>query len=213
MGPPAGVGAATLPADRLATAAFATVRERGYEKASVGEILRRAGLEVPESESPAADKEKVIAGAFEAELRRLKERVTDAYLEAGPWPDSLRAGAHEAARWLLDRPDFAWFLAIGVREAGQTSIARRDEALSWAAGLVDAGRLSAAEPERVPRIASTIAVGAALEGMRRSFFLEDDLDLLAEIPLLMYIAVRPYLGEELARRELNIPVPARSLLS
>jgi hypothetical protein len=50
-------------------------------------------------------------------------------------------------------------------------------------------------------------VGSVVEGLRRQQEGTLPGDVVSLVPRMMYVAVRPYLGEEAARRELEIPPP------
>jgi hypothetical protein len=95
---------------------------------------------------------------------------------------------------------------VGVLDAGEMAQVRREEVFRWCASLVEAGR-EASPGEPPPRSAALITVGAVVEGLRRQQ--EGTLrgDPVEVVPQMMYRAVRPYLGEEAALRELGIPPP------
>ena len=98
-----------------------------------------------------------------------------------------------------------WMAALEA--AGELVRARREALFRWGASLVDAGRSLAGDPEEVPQRAGLLAVGAVVEELRRSQEGRLEGKIVAAVPRLMYAAVRPYLGEEAARRELEIPLP------
>jgi AcrR family transcriptional regulator len=197
---------AALFAHPLATALLAVVHERGYEAATVEEILARAGISRADFDRRFAGKEDVTLRVFEAMIDDYVGRVGRAFAAAPPWPASLRAAAYETARWILAHPDGTWFGMVGVLEAGDMALVRREEVFRWAASLIDRGRELASEPEAVPRAAPLIAVGAMVDGLRRQQ--QRELKVRVEVvPRLMYASVRPYLGEVAARRELTIPPP------
>jgi hypothetical protein len=60
----------------------------------------------------------------------------------------------------------------------------------------------------VPAFAAESIVGAIAQLMARNSERDDPRDPVAAVPEMMYLAVRPYLGEEAARRELTIPPPS-----
>ncbi len=202
-----GRGVALL-ADPIASAVVETIRARGYPQASIEEFVSRAGISRPEFEARFADKEEVTELIIEAHLECLVERVDGAFEKAPSWPGSLRAAAYETARYLGENPAMTWFMLVGVLEAGDMARARRDQIFGWAAGLIDAGRTAAPDPRAVPRSAPLMAVGAIVETLRRHHAEGVEIDVAESLPWLMCAAVRPYLGDEAARAELEIAVPA-----
>ena len=106
------------------------------------------------------------------------------------------------AWWIRESPDSVWFDMVGVLGAGDTVRVRPEELFKWGTGLVD-GAL-APDPDAVLRSAPIVVVGSIAEAVRR----HEEGSLLEQahtsVPRLMYLAARPYLGEEAARAELEI---------
>jgi AcrR family transcriptional regulator len=191
----------------LAPATLQVLREQGYQRARLGDICARAGLTKSDLPRRLRHKGLLCLAVSEAYVSNFRFRATRAFEEGGTWPDSLRAAAYETVRWIADYPDAAWWGTVGVLEVGEIGRAKRDGVFKWAETMIDAGREVAPDPDLVPRSASTIAVGAIIETLGRRVqgtVLEDPV---AELPRMMYGAVLPYLGEEVARRELSIPPP------
>jgi AcrR family transcriptional regulator len=196
-------GAALL-AHPIAAAVIAVVRERGYEFATAAEFQTRAGMSEGEFGRQFESKADATLRVLEACIADFKARVGDAYRAAGPWPESLRAAAYEVARWMRDHPDATWFGLIAMLDGGEMARVRREQTFLWAAQLIDAGREVAPDPAAVPASASLLAVGAVVENARRQ---EEGSIGGVTVRGLMYGAVRPYLGEDAARAELEIPLP------
>jgi AcrR family transcriptional regulator len=191
----------------LTTAVVEVVNERGYELADVETIIERAGISRSEFDRYFEDKADLVMRIVEAALAYFRERVEAAYREGGKWPDNIRAAAYETARWLIEFPEATRFVMISATAAGEMVRARREEIFRWGASLVDGGRPLAGDPEGVPQRAGLLAIGAVVEELRRSQEGRLEGKIVAAVPRLMYAAVRPYLGEEAARRELQIPLP------
>lgn len=208
MAEPAALEGARLISHPLGLAVVEVINERGYELASVEEFLARAGIGREEFDRNFSGKAEVTRRVYEAFAADFVGCVQAAYDAAGPWPASLRAAAYEVTRWMADHPAVTRFGNVGMLEAPELGRVRREELFRWCAGLIDAGRALAPDPDAVPAAAPLIAVGSVAEISRRHQ--EGSLagDPVAMVPELMYAAVRPYLGEEAARRELAVPPPA-----
>jgi AcrR family transcriptional regulator len=193
--------------DPLAMAVMRAVRERGYARARIGDLLEGSGVSRAEFDRSFTGKADVILQVMEANIGDFKSRVGTAYDAESSWPENLRAGGWEMARWIRDNPESVWFDTVGVLGAGDMVLVRREELFRWGVGLVDAGRQVAPDPAVVPRSAPVHVVGSIVETVRR--FEESSLldDAFTSVPRMMYAAVRPYLGEEAARAELEIPPP------
>jgi hypothetical protein len=76
---------------------------------------------------------------------------------------------------------------------------------------VDEGRAEAAPDPEVSRNTALAVAGGMFQRLWAIVGEGDDLPPPAEVvPEMMYMAVLPYLGEEAAREELNIPPPGES---
>ncbi|HEX4304731.1 MAG TPA: TetR/AcrR family transcriptional regulator [Solirubrobacterales bacterium] len=200
-------GAALL-AHPITEAVLATIRELGFEEASVEDFVKRAGISRAEFHSHFSGKQEVTLLILESHIDRFVERVGRAYLKVETWPDNLRAAAYEVARYRLEYPDLIWLAMVGVLEIDDMARARRDQVFRWTADLIDAGRTVAPDPAAVPPAASMMAVGAVVETMRRRQAEGAVANVVANLPQMMYAVVKPYLGEEAARAELTIELPA-----
>ncbi|HVS99167.1 MAG TPA: hypothetical protein VHE08_01490 [Solirubrobacterales bacterium] len=200
-------GAALL-AHPIAAAIVATIHDRGYATATVEEFMVRAEMTRREFDHHFAGKDEAALRVLEAHIDAYVERAGRAYDAVATWPDNLRAAAYETTRYILENPEMTWFGMVGVLEADDLARARRDQVFSWAAGLIDAGRGVAPDPTAIPRSAAMVAVGAIVEALRRTQESGLPVKPVEAVPVLMYAAVRPYLGEETARAELVIAPPA-----
>lgn len=203
-------GAALL-AHPLTDALIAMVREHGYEGAGLAEILERANFDRAAFEREFDGKEDLVLRVVDAISDDFRSRVVDAFETEAEWPATLRAAGWEMARWILDNPESVWFGMVGVLDAGDMVLTRRRELFLWCTTLVDAGRALAPDPTAVPPLAPLMSVGAVVELLRRGAEGQPLQGVVGAVPFLLYGAVRPYLGEDAARRELSI-VPPSDLL-
>jgi AcrR family transcriptional regulator len=191
----------------LASATMTVLREKGFDAATVAEICARAGVAETELPRRFTDIRLLALSVSEAYVGDFRARVDAAFKSEERWPDTLRAAAYETLRWIQDYPEATWWGTVGVLEAGEVARAHRDGAFAWASGLIDAGRQVAPDPAAVPAGAPLLAVGAIVETLGRRVQKKIPDDPVEAVPRMMYAAVRPYLGEEAARRELEIPPP------
>lgn len=189
----------------LAAAVMAVVGERGYEAASIEEICAAAGVQRAEFDRLFPDKAAAMLRTFEAYIEDFETLVAAAYNSASAWPASLREAAYALARWLEENPLAPRFGMVEVSDAEEMARVRREGVLRWCARLIDGGREVAVDPAAVSEGTSLIAVGSVAQIVTREATHPDGV--LPLIPELMYTAVRPYLGEEAAKRELSIPPP------
>jgi AcrR family transcriptional regulator len=191
----------------LAAAVIEVVVKRGYREAAIAEMLARAGTSPEEFERVFTDKEDAVLRVFAASIEDFKARIGAAFGSLPEWPENLRAAAYEAARWMLAHQAATRLVLVEVFEAGERALAMRDDLVAWCAELIDVGREVAPDPEAVPSGASLVAMGATAEILTRHVQANAEIVPIVILPQMMYGAVRPYLGEEAARRELLIPLP------
>jgi AcrR family transcriptional regulator len=179
-----------------------------YETVSVEEIVDKAGGSMEDFERTFASKQACAVAAIEEIMARSLRIVQAAFDSEERWPDSLRAGAYALARYTADHPNEVRFGMLDMLWAGEMTGALRDEFFGKFIVMVDAGREVALDPDLVPPLAAESVIGAITQALGR-FSMERgrERDPVAAVPGMMYLAVRPYLGEEAARRELTIPPP------
>jgi AcrR family transcriptional regulator len=191
----------------ISKALIAVVHERGFEAAGVEEICERAEMAPEEFAARLGTKAKATVAVFTAYIGDFRRRVAAAYDSEPDWPANLRAASYETVRWMNAYPEAAWFGMVGVLGAGDMALVAREELFKWCAGLIDAGREAAPDPAAVPAAASMIAVGAAVEVVRRQQEATFGGTTAETVPQLMSAAVRPYLGEAGAQAELGVAPP------
>lgn len=179
-----------------------------YDSVTVEEIVERVGGSREEFDQLFPSKQACAVVAVEEMTKHNMRIVRRAFENGGEWPDSLRAGAYAMARWIVEHPHKLRFGMLDTLWAGEMTGAIRDEFFGEFAAMVDEGRAVAPDPEAVPALAAESVIGAITQALMR-FGIErgGKRDPVAAVPEMMYLAVRPYLGEEAARRELSIPPP------
>jgi hypothetical protein len=84
----------------------------------------------------------------------------------------------------------------------------REECLMYGAQVIDRGRAEAPDPDAVPPGAALVAMGSIAQLLTHRLQKGVDLELRDTVPQMLYLSVRPYLGEEAAQEELHAPRPA-----
>lgn len=194
------------PADYTA-AMIELTSERGFDAASVEAIAARAGGSVEEFEALFPTKLECATAAMRELAASNLRAVRGAFDRQERWPDSLRAAAYAHGEWILAHPLEARFVTLETLWASELTSALRDDLFAEYIAMVDAGRAVAPDPDAVPAYTAEGVVGAIADVMARGLGREVDREALAVIPEMMYLAVRPYLGEEAARRELTASAP------
>lgn len=193
---------------RLREATIALVVERGLDGVGPETLCAQAEFDPAEF---ARDFDGVRDCALRVYLANIDDfdRVLGAAADpADPWRVRLRATAYAASRYVRDRPRSTRFDMIAMLGGGDLVQAHRDRYIRRLVDLIDEGRQEAPDPQQLsPALAEAIfgsiyqLLARELAGAGRGSDPEQ------VVPQLMYVAVRPYLGDEAAREELTIPAP------
>lgn len=196
--------------EQLMAAMVDLVFERGYEEASVEQIAARAGASTSEFGEVFNSKDECALATL-VEIGTSAMRSTQAAYDCEPsWPDSLRAAAYELASWIIENPKRTRFGMLEMLWANDMTRAMRENLFSGFIAMIDGGREVAADPEAIPAYTAEATIGSITQMMIKRLQKRDEVDPAVFIPELMYMAVLPYLDEEVARKELTMPPPARS---
>lgn len=194
--------------ERLRSAVIDAVLQHGYEGMDIDAVVAESGFPRAEFERCFGGKEECCLRVYEANMADFDRLVFGAYERQGSWRDGLRAAAYAAAGYLREHPREVVFGEMQMRAGGEMAQALRDVYLQRIVDLIDTGRLELDDPERLSRGVAEAVCGAVYEYLLRELQSgagtrsAEDL-----VPQLMYIALRPYLGHEVAREELERTPP------
>ena len=194
--------------ERLLAAALRATAELGYREMSVQDVLDRAGVSRPTFYEHFENKEACFLTALDAAGGRLRTRIDAANTSAeGTWRDRLRVALEELLRFVAEEPDAAATLVVEARAACPAALLRRDELLDHFAACLD-DQIRAEPPEGSPpsAIASAGVVGGIEALLYSRLNKEEAGSLEGLLPALMYFAVLPFEGHQVASEELAVPV-------
>jgi AcrR family transcriptional regulator len=194
--------------DRICDAMLEIVSIHGYGSTSLEEVLERAGVSRKEFDELFGSMEECAIAVFDRFFGRANREVREVFEKAGEWPASLRAASYWVARWMEEHPRETRFAAVELLWAGELAQARREATIQSFVDLIEVGREQAEDPDSVPPFAGEKAMGQLAHIVTKSLQ-RGKLDPYGLVPELMYLVVLPYLGEEAARRELEIAPPPR----
>jgi AcrR family transcriptional regulator len=199
--------------DPVSVALVSLIAERGYEAVEVEVIAERAGVTMEAFHRRFADKQAATVATIEACLRDFEWMVETVYASRADWREGLRACAWAIADHLEEHPDLVHVLMIDLLEAKNEMLrVLREETLMYGARVIDRARAAAPEPEAVPAGAAAIAIGSIAQLLTHRLQKGEELAAHATVRQMIYLSMRPYLGEETAREELSLPRPEGSHL-
>jgi AcrR family transcriptional regulator len=183
------------------------VFEHGYDGVTVEAVANRAGGNLDEFQQYFSSKQDCAVAVLEDLAENNLRTVRGAFDQEARWPDSLRAAAYAHVRWILDNPKKMHFGLLETLWAGEMTSALRDNLFRAYIEMIDAGREVAPDPDAIPAHTAEGVVGSITQVVLRNMSRPGGGDLFSQVPEMMYLAVRHYLGEEAARRELTMPPP------
>jgi AcrR family transcriptional regulator len=207
-------GIRSLPADlvsavqreRLLAAIMRATAELGYREVSVQDVLDRAGVSRPTFYEHFENKEACFLAAFDSAATRLRNRLETAAEEGEGWRARLRLSLEELLRFVAEDPDAAMSLIVDGRAASPEALDRRDELLDRFSSCLDAQVRAETPAGKGPSAIAAAGIVGGIEALLYSRLNRGETDgIQALLPSLMYFAVLPYEGHEVASEELAVP--------
>lgn len=181
--------------------------EEGFRQVTLPELLQHAGVEEDDFEAEFSDLEDCFAQIYELQRNEFVACVAGAFYSREVWREQMRAAAHAMLEFLREDRRRARFMSVEVHAAGERARLIRDEAMQGFFVLIDQGRQEMEDPEMLT-LHTAEAIGSAIYQQFQTAIAADDFERLERmIPEMTYLAILPYLGEDVAREELAVPVP------
>ena len=185
------------------------VNERGFEQTTIEMVVERAGVDQATFTRDFTDLRDCCMQVYIANIEEFDRVVFEAADRHERWRDRLRAAAYAAARSIEAQPLQTRFDMVQMLVVGDLAQAYRDRHLGRIVDLIDEGRQELDDPESLTRDVAVGVFGSIYQSLLKQTYGRRDLGSPETfVPDLMYIAVRPYVGHEVAREELTIPPPA-----
>jgi AcrR family transcriptional regulator len=194
--------------ERIREALLDLCYEHGFAEVTAEELCRRAGVDRAVFDRRYTDLEECFLHFYEPEMQSFCRRMTSAGEGHAGWRDRLRATAYDLLRFIREDERRTSFVMVEARAGGERAQLIFAEGIKPLFDLVDEGRQEMDDPDSLSRsTAEQIAGGIfneiyAAVGRRESFEVGPKV-----IPQMMYVAVLPYLGHDVAVEELSIPPP------
>jgi AcrR family transcriptional regulator len=189
--------------ERIAAGMVDLCFEHGYRETTLDMVLDRAEVDRAAFERHFADLEDCFCEVYKEMRDDLMTRVAAAVEHEATWRDSLRAAAYTMVDWAAEDEKRTKFTVIEARSAGERALVLMGQAFEELFDLIDRGRDERQLPGAISR-ATAEAVGGTIFTQMYAAYEEGSIKAVrAKIPEMMYMAVRPYLGEDAAAEELR----------
>lgn len=182
-----------------------SVGARGYEKASVQEVLKRSGISRDRFQRRFGGKEACFAQAYEMAADRVCAEVLEAGREAESWRAGFRAALVKLLRTVAEQPLLAKALLIEVRAARGQAWAKHQQIIERFVVAVDSARRQPGARRTATALTAQFIVGAIEEALCAEIGAGRTATVERLLPDLAHLAVLNYFGEDEAWLELGSP--------
>ena len=196
--------------ERISVAMMDLVIAHGYGAPTMEMVLESAGVSCEEFHRHFADLDDCCLQIYIDNLANMDRVIFEAFERPGPWRDRLRATMYAMSRLLRDNPRKVRFDVVEMTSAGPLPHIHRERQMGRLVDLIDLGRQELEDPDSMTRATAESVIGAIyllivseLQAGRASSSDPESL-----VPDIMYVALRPYLGHEVAMEEFSIPAPS-----
>jgi len=191
--------------ERLREAMVRVAAAKGYEAATVNDVIEVAGVSLETFHEMFADKEDCFLEAYDAVIDVLVAHVTSAYEAASgePWPDRMTAALRALVSLLAAESDIARMAMVEVTAVGESARERYRAALTRFSRLLEEGREYAAEGDSLPPDTARFAIGGATSMIFDEIRAGRGPELERILPDLVFAVLMPYLGPEAAEDEMR----------
>jgi len=191
--------------ERLREAMVRVAAAKGYEAATVADVIEVAGVSRETFHEMFVGKEDCFLEAYDAVIDVLVAHVTSAYEAAGgePWPDRMTAALRALVALLASESDIARMAMVEVTAVGESARERYRAALTRFSRLLEEGREYAPEGHSLPPDTARFAIGGATSLIFDEIRAGRGPELERILPDLVFAVLMPYLGPEAAEDEMR----------
>jgi AcrR family transcriptional regulator len=183
------------PAERIVRATMTMVAAKGYQRATIADIVEAAGASLNTFYAHFASKEEAFDAALYSGRARMLGVLMPIFRRARNWPEGIRAMTQASLAFLAAEPDFARLITIEVYAAGAEALERRDLGLEGTTVTLEGGLRYAPGVTAVQRE----AIMASLYAMVSNRLQSGGAASLPEMaPLATYMVLSPFIGAEAA---------------
>jgi AcrR family transcriptional regulator len=179
--------------------------EQGYAAATIGKIVKGAGVSRATFYEIFRDKEDCFVATMEEGLRRLTGAVMPAVF--GPsesMVDKVREVVAALLNYLASDPDYSITAMVEAPAGGERAFERYSAGTQIITSLLDQARTIPSTRGRLPSTTARSVLGAG-ESLIAGEMMSGRIDRVPQlIPDLVYLALVPYVGQEEALRQMAL---------
>jgi AcrR family transcriptional regulator len=186
---------------RILQGMLEAVGTQGYVHTSVQDVIARTGLYRQAFYDTFEGKEDCYLQAIDAGSAWIELAMREAAAGEETWRGQLRGALTGLLGFLDEQPEVGRALLVEVHAAGPRAIGKRTEAMQRAAASMDRAREES--DTGAPEISAEAVVAGILAVLHSRLAAQQTSGFLHLLPELMYLAVLPYFGAEVAAAEMR----------
>lgn len=195
---------------RLINATAEVMRAKGYQGATIADIVAGARVARPVFYEHFSDKEAAFLEAQQHPTQFVIDRCAEAYFSVREWPERVWRQLQTLLHLIGGNPTLSHLRLVECYAAGPNAIRRAEEITRSFGIFLEEGYGYRPEARALPRLCSQAVAGAIFEIIQRLVVAERWAELPAHLPQLTYIAIAPFTGAQ-AAIELVDELKAREL--
>jgi AcrR family transcriptional regulator len=189
--------------ERIVDATAAIAAEKGLAKLTIPEIARRANISHQTFYEMYPSKQDAFLGAQKVGMHQALHVAIDAYqAHEDDWPRAVAAGLRALIDYLSSEPAHAHLSVVDTFAASPETLDVREQALTAFAAYLRHGHELAGE---APRVAAEAIAGGIWQVLHSYIANERIAELPDAAPHLIYFALTPFLGPQLAAKRALAP--------
>ncbi|MDQ3726183.1 MAG: TetR/AcrR family transcriptional regulator [Actinomycetota bacterium] len=174
---------------------------QGYQQTSVQDVIARTGMYRQAFYDTFEGKEDCYLQAIDAGSAWIELAMREAAAGETTWRGQLRGALGGLLRFLEEQPEVGRALLVEVHAAGPRAVGKRTEMMQRAAASMDRAREES--DGGAPAIAAEAVVAGILAVLHGRLATAETSEFLPLLPELMYLAVLPYFGADVAVAEMR----------
>jgi AcrR family transcriptional regulator len=196
--------------ERMLEAMVRVAAGKGYQAASVDDVVSAAGVTREDFHTTFGDKETCFLEAYDAVSDVLVAHVTAAFESAAgeSWPGRIFAALRALADLLAAESDIARMTMVEVTAVGEEARVRYRANLNRFVPFLEEGRAMSARGDELPDDTARFAIGGAMSLIFDEVRAGRGPELPQRVPELAFAVMMPYLGAEAAEDEMRRLTPA-----
>lgn len=187
------------PREAILDALVWTVARRGYEHATVEEVLALAAVPAPVFAEHFEGKRDCLLAALERSLARIGDAIARRTDPSARWSERVGAGLRALLGVMADHPEETSVVFVECLSAGEPAITRLRRAMANVVPALEEGRRERESDQLGLPIQTSEAIVGGIASILHRRVLEGEIAGLGALaPDLLYFALLPYLGHERA---------------